>query len=72
MSGVRLKTQALHSFSVAPNRALLRVHSRLSFETDAHRLSFTLSGLSLFEKFRSAVRNNHGGTSSASPHFQNS
>jgi hypothetical protein len=54
---VRLKTRALHLFGAAANRALMHVSTRPSFQGDSQLSSIAVrSGLSLFEKFRSAVR----------------
>jgi len=53
-----LKTRALKLFGNATNRALLHVTTRTSFEPEALVVSAALSGLSLFGKFRSAVRKN--------------
>jgi hypothetical protein len=45
-------------FGEAANRALLHVSTRSSFEVDSLISSTAVrSGFSLFEKFRSAVRN---------------
>jgi len=53
---MRLKSRPIHLFNVATARALMHLSMRRSFEPDALVASAALSGLSLVEKFRSAVR----------------
>ena len=53
---VRLKTRVRNIFDTVANRALRRVGTRASFETDALVATFTLASFPLFGKFRSAVR----------------
>jgi len=51
------KDQSMKSAVFCPaSRALMHMSARSSFEPEALAVSFALSGLSLFEKLRSAVR----------------